>query len=108
MYNWGIKASPTGIYCPHWDTLIHHLFECKESKRFWNEVQVWIHDKIRIRFRFTVCEITVGIYELDNGTKVVNHIILYGKLYINKQQTYNKELVMTEFNGKLKFSLWIK
>ena len=102
LYKWGIKASPTCIYCGHWDTIMHHLFECKESKIFWNHVQNWIFDKLKTMFRFTVCEIIFGIYESDDVTRVVNYIILYGKLYINKQRTNNKDLVLAEFIIKLK------
>ena len=38
-----------------------------------------------------------GISELDELIRLVNYIILYGKLYTNKQRTNSKKLTPAEF-----------
>ena len=85
LHKWGIKDSPVCEYCNELDTITHHLFECQVVKTFWNEVELWIYDRLGVLFNLTVCEIIFGIRELDELIRLVNYIILYGKLYINKQ-----------------------
>ena len=68
------------------DTITHHLFECEEVKSFWNHVQLWILEKLGVKFSFTICEIIFGISHPDDLMKERNYIILCGKSYINKQR----------------------
>ena len=72
------------------------MFECQVVKTFWNEVELWIYDRLGVLFNLTICEIIFGIRELDELIRLVNYIILYGKLYINKT------LTPAEFLSKLK------
>ena len=102
LYKWGIKTSPACEYCCEVDTITHHLYECCEVETFWNQVQLWIYDKLEVMLHFTVCEILFGVIESDDLIRVINYIILYGKLYINKQRTYGKKLTLSEFISKLK------
>ena len=77
------------------------------SKTFWNEVELWIYDRLGVLFNLTVCEIIFGICELDELIRLVNYIILYGKLYINKQRTYSKKLTPAEVFSKLKDKIMV-
>ena len=79
LHKWGMKDSPVCEYCNELDTIAHHLFECHVIKSFWNEVELWIYDRLGVLFNL------FGIRELDELIRLVNYIILYGKLYINKQ-----------------------
>ena len=63
---------------------------------------MWIYDKLEVMLHFIVCEILFGVIESDDLIRVINYIILYGKLYINKQRTYGKKLTLSEFINKLK------
>ena len=49
------------IYCKKLDTIQHHLYECKESMKLWTKIGDWIHEKLQVKFRFTVCEVIFGL-----------------------------------------------
>ena len=83
------------------------MFECQVVKTFWNEVELWIYDRLGVLFNLTVCEIIFGISELDELIRLVNYIILYGKLYINKQRTNSKKFTLAEFFSKLKDKIMV-
>ena len=102
LHKWGIKISPACIYCNYMDTITHHLFECEEVKSFWNHVQLWILEKLGVKFSFTICEIISGISNPDDLMKAVNYIILCSKSYINKQRSLNKKLASSHFICNLK------
>ena len=101
LFKWGIKTSPVCVYCCHNDTITHHLFECEKVQDFWRDVQSWIYDKLGVKFSLTVCEIIFGISGLDDFTRALNYIILFGKVYINKQRTSDTNLDLKEFISKL-------
>ena len=107
LHKWGIKDLPVCEYCNELDTITHHLFECQVVKTFWDEVELWIYDRLGVLFNLTICEIIFGIRELDELIRLVNYIILYGKLYINKQRTYSKKLTPAEFFSKLKDKIMV-
>ena len=101
MYKWGLKNSPVCVYCCHTDTIVHHLFECENVKTFWTDIESWIFYKLGVKFRLTVCEIIFGICDSNDFTRVLNYIIIFGKVYINKQRTNDAKLTVMEFIGKL-------
>ena len=98
LHKWGIKESPKCNFCENVDTLTHHLFECKESLKFWREVEAFIYEKLGIRLHFTICEIIFGVpLEGDPLAVILNYIFILGKHYINKNRSNSKDLIFLEF-----------
>ena len=64
LYKWKIKSEP---YCDSCviaiDTIEHHLFLCPLSKKFWEEMEVWLNKQNNMpdRIQFTVCKVIFGI-----------------------------------------------
>ena len=95
---WRIKNSNTCNYCKGIDTIEHHLFDCPESKQFWNKVAGWLTDNIDIHFNFTICEIIFGIPSNENpDIDVINFLIIMGKWYINKAKSEKEPLYFLNF-----------
>ena len=61
------------VYCNYLDTITHHLFECGEVKTFWNQVQLWILERLRVKFN-PASGIVFGISAPEELTRVVNYI----------------------------------
>ena len=61
LHKWKIKPDNICIYCDKIDIIEHHLYECKESKYFWERLQIWLQNNLEVSFPFTVCEIIFGI-----------------------------------------------
>ena len=106
LHKWGIRDSPLCTYCRNVDTIQHHLYECEESRKFWNSVENWIHKKLHVKFNFVVCEVIFGLSLAEDPIfEVLNCIIMYAKCYINTKRNVNKSLLFSEFlfiiEGKL-------
>ena len=50
--------------------------ECQVVKTFWNEVELWIYDRLGVLFNLTVCEIIFVIRELDELIRLVYYIMV--------------------------------
>ena len=103
LHKWGIKDSPLCIYCTQVDTIQHHLYECKENTKLWTKIQDWIHEKLKVKFKFTVCEVIFGIPLIEDPLfDVLNCIIMYAKHYINFTRSKNKSFQFIELLGLIK------
>ena len=103
LYKWKIKSEP---YCDSCviaiDTIEHHLFLCPLSKKFWEEVEVWLNKQNNMpdRIQFTICEVIfgIGINQLKTSFyKFLNIFILFGKHYLNFCRTDKKNTNFVEF-----------
>ena len=108
LHKWGIKDSPLCIFCKQVDTIQHHLYECEESLKLWNKIIDWIHQKLKIKLQFTVCEILFGLHLTEDPLfEMLNCIIMYVKHYINNKRSKNKSFVFTEMIHIMKEKLEI-
>ena len=96
LYKWKIKSEP---YCDSCviaiDTIEHHLFLCPLSKKFREEMEVWLNKQNNMpdRIQFTICEVIfgIGINQLKTSFyKFLNIFILFGKHYLNFCRTDKK------------------
>ena len=55
LYKWEIKKY-LQIVTTVYDTLEHHLFYCDESKLFWENIERWISEIFKVKFKFTSVE----------------------------------------------------
>ena len=103
LYKWKIKSEP---YCDSCviaiDTIEHHLFLCPLSKKFWEEMEVWLNKQNNMpdRIQFTICEVIfgIGINQLKTSFyKFLNIFILFGKHYLNFCRTDKKNTNFVEF-----------
>ena len=98
LYVWKLIDSPNCVYCDSVDTIEHHFFLCNQSQIFWNRISEWLFQILEIKFRFTICEILLGIpVENDNTISTLNLIILLGKSYINMKRSKKENLYLFEF-----------
>ena len=103
LYKWNILKNNECIYCGKIDTIEHHIFECEETKLFWNRLQDWMSDTLEVSIRLTICEVLFGIPMPDNpDIEAINYITMVGKWYINANRTNEKALYMLEFLELLK------
>ncbi len=97
-YKWEITKEYICIFCEEIDTLEHHLYECRESRLFWERLYIWMSNNLEVSFPLTICEIIFGIPEEKNSDlKIINYLILTGKWYINKMRTNNTELYFISY-----------
>ena len=88
LYKWNIKENPFCIFCSHFDTTEHHFYLCGFSKLFWENVENWLVDLLKLseKLTFTICEIMFGysLFKKPNvTTTIINWIISWGKWFIN-------------------------
>ena len=103
LYTWDILKDSKCIYCDKTDTLEHHLFECEETRLFWNRLQKWMNDNLEVSISLTICEVLFGIPIPNNpDIEVINYITLIGKWYINRNRSNEEALYMLEFLEILK------
>ena len=106
LFKWKIKESPNCNMCNISDTNEHHLFYCTECIAFWKKIQDWLSNTIEVTYKFTVCEILLGLEEgQDPVLQLLNFIIIMGKLFINHSKTYDKPLYFFNFLATLKNKL---
>ena len=75
---------------------------------FWSKIEQWITDNLGLQFKFTVCEILLGIIFTQNDTlHIINYLILMGKWFINKKKVSEKAIVITEYLSLIKSKLQI-
>ena len=108
LYKWKIVQTPLCNSCKVNDTIEHHLFSCRDSKKLWDGIENWLRDNLSIGYKLTECEILFGIpisntVDLD----IMNFLILMGKQYINKQKTGKKEIYFFEFLNQIRSKLEI-
>ena len=88
FYKWNIKENPFYIFRSHFDIIEHHFYLCGFSKLFWENVENWFVDllKLSIKLTFTICEILFGysLFKKSNiTTTIFNWVINWGKGLIN-------------------------
>ena len=113
LYKWNIKENPFCIFCSHFDTIEHHFYLCGFSKLFWENVENWLVDLLKLseKLTFTICEIMFGysLFKKPNvTTTIINWIISWGKWFINYCRSKEQNIVFTEFLriAKTKLSLY--
>ena len=89
------------------DTIEHHLYSCPNTFVFWTRISDWLEGCMEVRFKFTICEILLGLPNMinDNVIYAVNFIIVLAKFYINRSKTLNKHLYLFEFQNMIKSKL---
>lgn len=86
-------------FCKEEDEDIMHVFyHCPYVANFWDSIWKWLMD-FRIKLDISPMNIIVGIVK-DHLSKLVNTIILIGKMVIFKSNT-NVDLCLTYFKNKL-------
>ena len=102
LYKWNIKENPFCLFCKHFNTIEHHFFLCALSKLFWENVESWLTDLLKLnnRITFAICEILFG-YSLSKKpcatTIIINWVISLGKWFINYCRSKEKDIVFIEF-----------
>ena len=103
LKKWKIKESEQCIYCSEVDTLIHHLYDCVESKKIWKNLEIWMKNNLKLTFKLTICEVIFGIpIIVYKNMNVLNFLILITKYYINKNRTGNRPLFFFELLQTIK------
>ena len=106
LYKWKIKPDNICLYCDKIDTIEHHLYECNESKYFWNRLENWTRNNLEVSFPFTICEIIFGIHiSKDCDIDIMNYLILIGKWYINSMRNNETELFFITFLNEVRKKL---
>ena len=78
LYKWKIYSTNMCTVCKEVDGVEHHLFFCKESKKFWSNLNLWMIANLNCGFEFTVCEILFGFPDHSiPDTEILNFLILW-------------------------------
>ena len=71
--------------------------------KLWTKIGDWIHEKLQVKFKCTVCEAIFGLPLIEDPLfDVLNWIIMYVKHYINSKINKNKSLLFIELLGLIK------
>ena len=98
LFKWKIIESSTCSFCRAVDTLEHHLNYCNVSAIFWEELSKWCKHILKVKFKFTVCEVLFGLQlGEDPALHILNYVILIGKWFLNNKKTENKTVHFSEF-----------
>ena len=65
LYKWKIKPNDRCDECGEVDSIEHHLFYCKTSTKFWNQLKNWSTCNLGFSIELTVCEVVFGIPSLE-------------------------------------------
>ena len=87
---WNIKQSSNCSFCTCVDTIEHFLYYCESCYEFWKTIEKWLNISLSIQVHFTVLEIVFGITQKTNLTKILNFIIIMGKMHIKQQKKIDK------------------
>ena len=103
LENWSIKQSNQCNYCQAVDTVEHHLYQCKVSKKIWDQLEIWLYDQIEIKLNLRECEVLFGIpHAIHEDLELINFVIILTKWYINKQRSDEKPLFFLELLNIIK------
>ena len=103
LEKWSIKLSNKCNYCQAIDTIEHHLYQCKDSKTIWEQLELWLYNQIEIKLNLKECEILFGIPNAINADiELINFVIIITKWYINAQRTEEKAMFFIELLSKIK------
>ena len=84
--------------CQEVDGVEHHLFYCKESKKFLSNLKLWMVANLNFGFEFTVYEVLFGFPDHSvPDTEILSFLILMGKWYLNNSKTKEKSIYFFEF-----------
>ena len=102
LYTWKIKNSSKCDFCELTDTIEHHFFLCGFSKKFFEELRMWVNKVLNINdTKYTLCEMLFdyGVNEkkLSSINMIQNILFLIWKWYINISKTNGKPLVFNEY-----------
>ena len=80
LYKFGIKDSDKCTFCNNEKETLEHVFiDCTFSEHFWNELEIYLSDKLHRTFRLSRIEKIFGSL-LEN--KTVNHILTLARKHI--------------------------
>ncbi len=98
LHKWKITKENICTFCEEIDTIEHHLYECRESRLFWERLTTWMTNNLEVSFPLTICEIIFGFPEQNSSDiEIINYLILTGKWYINKMRTNKTELYLISY-----------
>ena len=68
--------------------------------KLWTKIGDWIHEKLQVKFKFSVCEVIFGLPLTEDPLfDVLNCIIMYVKHNINGRRNKNKSFLFIELLG---------
>ena len=106
LFKWKITENNICNYCENIDTLEHHFFNCKASKRIWDGLGQWIQNNLLIIYPLTECEILLGIPNVNStDLKIMNFFILFTKSYINRKKPQKDQIYLIELLNELKIKM---
>ena len=97
LEKWSIKDTNKCNFCKSIDTIEHHLYQCTESKKIWDNLEDWLFNHIEIRLNLKECEILFGIPNATNEyLELINYMIIVTKWYINSKRSKEEPLYFLE------------
>lgn len=107
-----VLSSPVCSYCNRVDDTFHFLYECAETKNFWNSLSLWLEqfDGV-VEFPKSILEyeFMFGISGDSLEDFRINSIMLLARFYIYREKIYNNGfLSVYEFLIELKTALRVE
>ena len=84
LYKIGFKMNDTCSFCSSEpETLYHFLYLCPYSIDFWRDFEVFWHQLLKEKIRLPLQDVLVGMIPQNSpSAKLLNYIIMIGKLYL--------------------------
>ena len=98
LYNWKILDNDTCFYCSQVDTVLHCLWECRESKKWLNKcIQIWNKTSL------SSVDMLDFIFAIQN--KSATHVYLITKYFIWLKRSQNTNFNEYEYKAMLKWRI---
>lgn len=102
-----IVSDDTCPFCSEQDTLTHFLYDCPQTSTFWNKVAAWLRKVGGPDIPgLSVKEIVLGYLHPSASERIVNHITIFTKFFIQRQKLFHGgSLSLIEWLSELKRKL---
>jgi len=100
-----IKESDKCSYCDQSDSIKHFFFDCENTRRFWNTIEIWLNNITSSSEIIDLNSVILG-YDTNNPTLAI--VILFGKWFIYKAKLIDSPLDLNKFKIFLKYQSLIE
>lgn len=102
-------ATDSCSFCQSSDTIEHFLFQCPQTKSFWENLCVWLDREADIQLSVSVRALLFGIPDDAPNARVANFLLLFVKFYVYRQKLFHAgSLSMVQLLRELRTRLHVE
>jgi hypothetical protein len=94
--------------CQELDDLAHYLYQCAETRIFWNSFTNWWNNKTNDKIKLSEKDVMVGVLDEKGRYDTLNACIILAKWHIYKNKLNESAIFLYKFLCDLKYYLIIE